>query len=70
MILQPLAYPHPEQLRFLTTASSGGGQSSVSPAEYFELTELNQSFSVVGAFVIGEVNLSARNRPRRATRAA
>ena len=69
-ILQPLGYPQPEQLRFLTTRSSDGEQGSVSPAEYFELTEINQSFSVVGAFVTGEVNLSARDRPRRATRAS
>jgi MacB-like periplasmic core domain len=41
----------------------------VSPAEYWELTEINRSFSVVGAFVTGEVNLSARDRPRRVTRA-
>jgi putative ABC transport system permease protein len=69
-ILQPLGYPLPEQLRFLTTGSSEGDRGSVSPAEYFELTELAQSFSVVGAFVTGEVNLSAGDRPRRATRAS
>ena len=62
-ILQPLGYPRPQQLMFLTT----GQQGTVSPAEYWELTEINQSFSVVGAFVIGEVNLSASDRPRRVT---
>jgi predicted permease len=72
VILQPLAYPHPEQLRFLTTRfeRQGGGQSSVSVPEYLELTEINQSFSVVGAFTIGEANLAASDRPRRVTRAA
>jgi putative ABC transport system permease protein len=71
VILQPLAYPHPEQLRFLTTRfeRQGGGQSSVSVPEYVELTEINQSFSVVGAFTTGEVNLAARGRPRRVRRA-
>jgi predicted permease len=71
VILQPLGYPDPEQLQFLTTRFGRGesGQSSVSPAEYWELTEINRSFSVVGAFVIGEVNLAARDRPRRVTRA-
>ena len=69
-ILQPLGYPQPEQLMFLTTRSSDGEQGSVSPAEYWELAEINQSFSVVGAFVTGEANLSARDRPRRATRAS
>ena len=65
-ILKPLAYPQPEQLRFLTT----GTQGSLSPAEYWEFTEINRSFSVVGAFVTGEVNLSAGDRPRRAVRAS
>ena len=71
VILQPLGYPHPEQLRFLTTRFERQGveQSSVSAPEYFELTEINQSFSVVGAFTIGEVNLAALDRPRRVTRA-
>src|SRR4029453_19501348 len=62
-------YPKPEQLQFLTTrfGRGDGGQSSLSPAEYWEFTEINHSFSVVGAFVIGEVNLAARDRPRRVT---
>ena len=70
VILQPLGYPKPEQLQFLTTRfeRGEGGQSSVSPAEYWELTEINHSFSVVGAFAIGKVNL-AGDRPRRVTRA-
>jgi predicted permease len=64
-ILRPLGYPQPQQLMFLTT--TGG---TVSPAEYWELTEINQSFSVVGAFVTSEVNLAARDRPRRVRRAS
>jgi predicted permease len=70
-ILEPLGYPRPEQLQFLTTrfGRGEGGQSSLSPAEYWEYTEINRSFSVVGAFLIGEVNLAARDRPRRVTRA-
>lgn len=69
-ILQPLGYPQPQQLMFLTTRSSDQEQGSLSPAEYWELTEINQSFSAVGAFATGEVNLSAHDRPRRATRAS
>src|SRR4051812_3044712 len=54
-ILQPLGYPQPKQLQFLTTRfGREGGQSSLSPAEYWEYTEINRSFSVVGAFLIGE----------------
>jgi putative ABC transport system permease protein len=66
-ILRPLEYPRPEQLRVLSTGPGEGGP--VSPAEYFELTEIGQSFSVVGAFAFGEVNLAALDRPRRASRA-
>jgi predicted permease len=71
VILQPLGYPKPEQLQFLTTrfGRQDSGQSSLSPVEYWEFTEINDSFSVVGAFVIGDVNLAARDRPRRVTRA-
>ena len=68
-ILQPLGYAQPQQLMFLTTRSSDVEQGSFSPAEYWELTELNQSFAVVGAFTTGEANLSAQDRPRRVTRA-
>jgi putative ABC transport system permease protein len=64
-ILRPLGYPQPQQLMFLTTGTSG----TVSPAEYWELSEINQSFSVVGAFVAGEANLSAHDRPYRSTSA-
>lgn len=69
VLLHPLGYPHPEQLRTLTTGSGDGGHGSLSPPEYLELTEISRSFSVVGAFVIGEVNLSAGDRPRRVTSA-
>ena len=69
-ILQPLGYPQPEQLRFLTTGSNDRERGSVSPAEYFELADINQSFSAVGAFVAGEANLATRDRPRRVTRAS
>jgi len=50
-ILQPLRYPQPEQLQSLSTrfGHGDGGQSSLSPAEYWEFAEINQSFSVVGA---------------------
>jgi putative ABC transport system permease protein len=64
-VLRPLGYPQPHQLMSLTT--TGG---TVSPAEYWELTEINRSFAVIGACVTGEVNLSAADRPRRARRAS
>jgi predicted permease len=71
VILQPLGYPHPEALRFLTTRfeREGADQARVSVPEYEELARLAQSFSVVGAFTLGEVNLVAADQPRRVRRA-
>jgi predicted permease len=67
VILRPLGYQKPEQLMFLTTQFPGLGfdQFWVSPPEYFEFVELNQSFSAVGAYSTGEVNLTAGDRPLR-----
>ena len=45
--------------------SLGFDQFWISPPEYFEFTEWNRSFSRVGAFTTGELNLSASDRPRR-----
>jgi putative ABC transport system permease protein len=67
VILRPLAYPKPEQLMYLTTRfpAFGFDQFWVSPPEYFEFREINQSFTAVGAFTTGEVNLTAGDRPLR-----
>ncbi len=61
VVLQPLGYPKPEQLMFLTSRfpAQGFDQFWVSPPEFFEFRELNQSFAEVGAFTTGEVNLMA-----------
>jgi putative ABC transport system permease protein len=68
VILRPLGYRAPEQLMYLTTQFPGLGFAEfwVSPPEYMELREINQSFSAVGAFTTGEVNLTAGDRPLRA----
>ena len=67
VILRPLGYPQPDRLMFITSRfpSLGFDQFWVSPPEYFEFTEWNRSFSRVGAFTTGELNLSANDRPRR-----
>jgi predicted permease len=67
VILRPLGYPKPEQLMYLTTQfpAFGFDQFWVSPPEYFEFRELNQSFAAVGAYTTGEVNLTAGDRPLR-----
>jgi predicted permease len=71
VILQPLTYPRPEQLQFVTTrfGDAKDGQSSLSPAEYWELADFSRSFSTLGAFTLGDVNLAARDQPRRVPRA-
>jgi putative ABC transport system permease protein len=67
VILRPLAYPRPEQLMYLTTRfpNLGFDEFWVSPPEFFEFKEINQSFAEVGAFSTNEVNLLAGDRPWR-----
>jgi hypothetical protein len=48
----------------------GFDQFWVSPPEFFEFRELNQSFASVGAFTTGELNLMAGERPGRGRGAA
>jgi putative ABC transport system permease protein len=72
VLLRPLPYPQPQQLMFLTTRfpAMGFDQFWVSPPEFFEFRELNQSFASVGAFTTGELNLMAGERPVRVRGAA
>lgn len=67
VILRPLGYPKPGQLMYLTTQFPAFGflQFWVSPPEYLEFREINQSFASVGAYTISEVNLTAGDRPLR-----
>lgn len=67
VILRPLAYPRPEQLMYLTTQFPALGFEKfwVSPPEYMEFREMNQSFAAVGAFRTAESNLTAGDRPLR-----
>src|SRR5215475_13657299 len=67
VILRPFVYPKPEQLMFLTTQfpTLGFLQFWVSAPEYFEFRQINRSFSDVGAYTLGEVNLTAGDRPLR-----
>jgi predicted permease len=67
VLLRPLGYPDPGQLMFLTTQfpSLGFPQFWVSPPEYLEFREMTRSFSALGAYATGEVNLTADDRPLR-----
>ena len=72
VLLRPLPYPRPQQLMFLTSRfpAMGFDQFWVSPPEFFEFRELNQSFASVGAFTTAELNLMAGERPVRVRGAA
>src|SRR5215207_1715675 len=65
VILRPLGYSKPEQLMYLTSRfpAQGFDEFWVSPPEFFEFREINQSFAAVGAYTTGEVNLMAGERP-------
>src|SRR5689334_1525542 len=67
VILRPLGYPHPEQLIYISSQfpQLGFDQFWVSPPEFFELQERARAFSSIGAYAVGQVNLSASDRPRR-----
>ncbi|MBY0497255.1 MAG: ABC transporter permease [Cyanobacteria bacterium] len=72
VIIQPLGYPNPDQLMYFSTRVPTLNLASfwVSPVEYFEFRELNQSFSNVGAFHVGEVSLFDGTEARRVRSAA
>jgi predicted permease len=67
VILRPLGYSRPEQLMFLTTQFPAltYAEYGLSPPEHLELREMTRSFARIGAFTIGEANLTAGDRPRR-----
>jgi hypothetical protein len=67
VLLRPLDYPRPDQLMHLTTQfpALGSTRFGLSPPEYFELRELNRSFSSVGVYRIRDINLTEGDRPMR-----
>jgi predicted permease len=66
IILRPLGFPEPERLMFLSTGNNLGFTDEVAPAEYLEFRQIARSFSSVGAYTVGDVNLTAGDRPLRA----
>jgi putative ABC transport system permease protein len=67
VILQPLPYPAPERLVFITSQfpTLGFDQFWVSAPEFVEFAESNKSFQQVGAYRSGAVNLGTQDQPRR-----
>ena len=59
VLLRPLGYPQPEQLHYITSQfpALGFNQFWVSTPEFIEFRDNNQSFSSVGGYSVGAVNL-------------
>ena len=71
VLLRPLGYPQPEQLQYVTSQfpALGFNQFWVSTPEFIEFRDNNQSFSSVGGYSVGAVNLEVTPpaRPRSAS---
>jgi predicted permease len=65
VVLRPLPYPKPEQLLSVTTRFENVEENWFAVPEYIEFRDVNRSFSSLGAYVTGEVNLFAGDPPRR-----
>jgi predicted permease len=67
VLLTPLAYPHPEQLQFVSSTfpKLNFDRFWISLPEYVEFKERTQAFQGVGGYRPGAVNLGVPERPRR-----
>ena len=67
VILEPLAYPRPDRLVFITSQfpTLGFDQFWISPPEFVEFRDRNQAFESVGAYTSGAVNLGTQEQPQR-----
>jgi hypothetical protein len=57
--MRPLPYPKPEQLHYITSQfpALGFDQFWMSPPEFVEFRDNNQTYSSVGAYSLGAVNI-------------
>ena len=70
VVLQPLPYPEPERLLFITSRFEGMFDKFwISVPEFIEFRERNQAFEAVGAYTTGAANLGTEipSRPVTAT---
>ena len=67
VVLKPLGFPQPDRLVYITSqfAPLGFDQFWVSPPEFLEFRDRNQSFQNVGAFTAGAVNIGTAEQPQR-----
>src|SRR5215831_13423396 len=71
VLLRPLAYPHPEQLQFVSSTfpKLNFDRFWISLPEWAEFKERTRAFQDVGGYRPGAVNLGLPERPRRVTAA-
>jgi putative ABC transport system permease protein len=67
VLLEPLPYESPDELVTVSTAfpSMGFDEFWMSPPEYFELREWNQSFEELGAYRVDNASIETVDRPLR-----
>ncbi|HEX4565216.1 MAG TPA: ABC transporter permease [Vicinamibacterales bacterium] len=67
VLLKPLAYPHPEQLQFISSTfpKLNFDRFWISLPEYTEFKERTRAFQDVGGYRPGAANLGVPERPRR-----
>ena len=67
VLLKPLSYPHPEQLRFISSTfpKQNFDRFWLDVPEWWEFKEWNRTFQGVGGYRAGAVNLGAPERPLR-----
>jgi predicted permease len=66
VLLQPLPYPQPDRLQFITSQFPGLGfdQFWISVPEFVEFRDHNLAFASVGAYSVGAVNLGTSSPAR------
>ena len=74
VLLRPLPYPQPQRLIKIWSRFTGIGlvndQNNVSPPEFRDYQQLNNSFSDLAAMAIGSFNLGVKGSPQRVVGAA
>ena len=65
VLLRPLGFPEPQQLVKLWEKTPGYGQLELSPGNFKDWKAGARSFTAIGAYVPGAVNLAGSGEPRR-----
>ena len=67
VLLRPLPFPEPERLVQVweSRVDRGWTQSSFTHANFWDVNEMNRTFSALGAITWGSINLAGRDAPER-----